>query len=193
MRGGRRMNLATKITLSRILALPIIVVLFYVPFAYHRLVAAVVFVLAAITDMIDGKVARKRGEVTSLGKLLDPIADKVLACSLLILEAASGLMMYDPAGIILTAIIVAREIGIGAFRTLAAHKGEILAADKFGKLKTIFTNVAIPVIMIGELHDSIRIAGSAIFALAALFTVISGVNYIVKNRQVLAEGGENGD
>ena len=187
------MNLPTKITLSRILALPIIVVLFYIRFEYHYLAAALVFVLAAVTDMIDGRLARKRGEVTSLGKLLDPIADKVLACTVLIMEAADGLMMYDPAGIILTTIIVAREIVIGAFRTLAAHKGEILAADKLGKLKTIFTNVSIPIIMIGGFHISIRIIGNVIFVVAAIFTVISGVNYILKNRHVLEDGGQNGD
>ena len=187
------MNLPTKITLSRILALPIIVVLFFVQFSYHYLAAAIVFVLAAVTDMIDGRLARKRGEVTSLGKLLDPIADKVLACGVLIMEASAGLMMFDPAGIILTICIVAREIVIGAFRTLAAHKGEILAADKLGKLKTIFTNVAIPVIMIGDLHLSIRIIGNAIFLIAVVFTLLSGLNYIVKNRHVFNDGGHNGN
>ena len=78
------MNLPTKLTLSRILMLPIIIVLFYVRFPYHYLVAAIVFVLAAITDMIDGYLARKRGEVTSLGKLLDPIADKLLVSAALV-------------------------------------------------------------------------------------------------------------
>jgi len=187
------MNLPTKITLSRILALPIIVVLFFVRFEYHYLCAALVFVLAAVTDMVDGRLARKRGEVTSLGKLLDPIADKVLACGTLIMESAAGLMMFDPAGIILTISIVAREIVIGAFRTLAAHKGEILAADKLGKLKTIFTNVAIPIIMIGDFHISIRIIGNVIFVLASIFTLISGANYMIKNRHVLDDGGRDGN
>jgi len=186
------MNLPTKITLSRILVLPVIAVLFYVEFKFHYLIAAILFVLAAMTDMIDGKIARKRGEVTSLGKLLDPIADKVLACSLLIMESASGLMMYNPAGAILVAVIVAREISIGAFRTLAAHKGEILAADKLGKIKTVFTNVSIPVIMIGDFHISICIIGSVLFAIAAVLTVVSGVNYIVKNKKVL-KGDKDGE
>ena len=184
------MNLPTKITISRIFAVPVIMVLFYLSFSFHYVIAAAVFALAALTDMIDGKIARKRNEVTSLGKLLDPIADKILACSLLIMLAANGdAMMYfnPPVGVIFAAIIVGREILIGAFRTIAARKGVILAADKLGKLKTIFLNISIPMMMLSELHVSVKIIGNAFFALAFLFTVISGVNYLVKNRAVLSE------
>ena len=187
------MNLPTKITLSRIFMLPVIAVFFYVVFPYHYLVAAIVFVLAAITDMIDGYLARKRGEVTSLGKLLDPIADKVLACGILMLEAANGMMLYDPTGIILTILIVCREIVIGAFRTMAAHKGDILAADKLGKLKTIFTNVSIPIIMIGDFHEVIKMIGSILFLIAAILTLISGANYMIKNRHVFKEEEKSGN
>ena len=181
------MNLATKLTLSRIVAIPVIVVLFYVVFPYHLLAAAILFVLAAITDMIDGKVARKRGEVTVLGKLLDPIADKVLACTLLIMLSASGdrMMFFNPPlGVIFTALIVAREVLIGALRTVAAHKGVILAADKFGKIKTALINASIPIMMISEIHISIKIVGNVLFAAGFLFAMISGVNYILKNRTV---------
>ena len=187
------MNLPTKITLSRILAVPVIMVLFYLSFSFHYLAAAIIFVLAALTDMVDGKIARKRNEVTSLGKLLDPIADKLLACSLLIMIAANGKeMMYfnPPVGVIFTALIVGREILIGAFRTIAARKGMILAADRWGKLKTVFLNVSIPVMLISEFHVAVKIVGNALFAIAFLLTVISGVNYIVKNRKVFSEGEE---
>ena len=187
------MNLPTKITLSRIFAVPVIMVLFYLRFPFHYVVAAVVFVLAALTDMIDGRLARKRNEVTSLGKLLDPIADKLLACSLLVMIAANGdeMMFFNPpVGVIFTAFIVGREILIGAFRTIAARKGVILAADKFGKLKTIFLNVSIPVMMISEWHISVKIIGNVIFAIAFVLTVLSGVNYILKNRAVISEREE---
>lgn len=182
------MNLPTKITLSRILAVPLIVVLFYVKFPAHYLAAAIVFCLAAATDMIDGLLARKRNEVTPLGKVLDPIADKILDCFVMIMEAAGGMMFFYPCGVILCMVVVGREILIGAFRTLAAHKGAILAADKLGKLKTILLNVSLPVMMIGYLHISIKIVGNVLFAFAALFTVVSGVNYVVKNKHIFAEG-----
>jgi len=186
------MNLPTKITLSRILAVPVIAVLFYVIFPFHYVAAAAVFTLAALTDIIDGKLARKRNEVTALGKLLDPISDKVLACFVMVFEAAEGNMMYFyPCGVIFAAVIVSREILIGAFRTMAAHKGVILAADKLGKLKTVFLNISLPIMMLSEYHFVIRIIGNVFFLLAFLFTVISGVNYVVKNRHVVSEGSKD--
>jgi len=140
-----------------------------------------------LTDIVDGKLARKRNEVTSLGKLLDPISDKVLACSVLIMIAANGDAMFyfnPPVGVIATAIIVAREIMIGAMRTVAAGKGLILAADKLGKTKTIFLNVSLPILMIAELHTAVKIAGNALFLVAFVFTVVSGVNYMLTNRRI---------
>ena len=184
------MNLPTKLTLSRIAAIPVIVALFYVVFPYHYLVAGLLFVAAALTDMIDGKIARKRCQVTDLGKLLDPIADKVLACTVLIMEAANGdaMMFFNPpVGVIFTAVIVGREVLIGAFRTIAASKGMILAADKFGKVKTALLNTAIPIMMISEFHIAVKIIGNVVFAAAFVFTVISGANYLIKNRKVLSQ------
>lgn len=184
------MNLPTKLTLSRIAAIPVIVALFYVVFPYHYLVAGLLFVAAALTDMIDGKIARKRCQVTDLGKLLDPIADKVLACTVLIMEAANGdaMMFFNPpVGVIFTAVIVGREVLIGAFRTIAASKGMILAADKFGKVKTALLNTAIPLMMISEFHVVVKIVGNVVFAAAFVFTVISGANYLIKNRKVLSQ------
>ena len=182
------MNLATKLTLSRIVAIPVIIVLFYVEFYLHYLAAAILFVICAVTDIVDGKVARKRGEVTDLGKLLDPIADKVLACTLLIMLSANGdaMMMYNPPlGVICTSLIVAREVLIGALRMVAAHKGVILAADKFGKIKTALINASIPIMLIAEFHLSIKIIGNVLFVAGFVFAMISGINYIVKNRSLL--------
>ena len=189
------MNLPTKITLSRIVMLPVIAVFFYVVFPYHYLVAGILFALTALTDMIDGKLARKRGEVTTLGKLLDPIADKVLACSVAIMIAANGnAMLYfnPPVGVIATALIVAREILVGAMRTVAAGKGVILSADKLGKIKTIFLNVSLPILMIAELHAAVKIVGNVLFLIAFVFTLISGVNYLVRNRHVFRDADAQG-
>ena len=184
------MNLPTKITLSRIIAIPVVVVLFYVDFFGHYIFAAALYAIAAATDILDGYIARKNDQITVLGKLLDPIADKVLACTVLIMEAANGDMMMcfnPPVGVIFTAVIIGREILIGAFRMIAASRGVILAADKLGKSKTILLNVAVPIMMIAELHLAVKIVGNLLFAAAFLMTVVSGVNYLVKNRKVLAE------
>ena len=189
------MNLPTKITLSRIFVLPVITVFFYVVFPYHYLVAGLLFALAALTDMIDGKLARKRDEVTSLGKLLDPISDKILACSVLVMIAANGdAMLYfnPPVGVIAAAIVVAREILIGAMRTVAAGKGVILAADKLGKIKTIFLNVSLPILMISEFHIAVKIAGNVLFLIAFVFTVVSGVHYVAVNRGIWREEPKEG-
>lgn len=184
------MNLPTRITFIRILAVPVVMLLFYLQFPLHYLAAALLYVVAALTDIVDGRLARKRNEVTSLGKLLDPIADKLLACSLLIAEAAQGdAMMYfnPPLGVIFTALIVGREVMIGAFRTIAAHKGAVLSADIYGKIKTVFLNIAVPLMMISHLHIAVKIAGNVFFAIAFLFTIFSGIHYLVKNRAVLSE------
>ena len=189
------MNLPTKITLSRIFLLPVVTVFFYVVFPYHYLVAGLLFALAALTDIIDGKLARKRDEVTSLGKLLDPISDKILACSVLVMIAANGdAMLYfnPPVGVIAAAIVVAREILIGAMRTVAAGKGVILAADKLGKIKTIFLNVSLPILMISEFHVAVKIAGNVLFLIAFVFTVVSGVHYVAVNRGIWREEPKEG-
>ena len=187
------MNLPTKITLGRIIAIPVIVALFYVNFPYHYVVAAGVYALAATSDFLDGWLARKRNEITVLGKLLDPIADKVLACTLLIMLSANGdaMMMYNPpVGVICTSLIVGREVLIGALRMVAAHKGVILAADKFGKIKTALINASIPIMLIAEFHLSIKIIGNVLFVAGFIFAMISGINYLVKNRSLLCERKE---
>ena len=114
----------------------------------------------------------------------------MLACTVLIMEAANGdaMMFFNPpVGVIFTAVIVGREVLIGAFRTIAASKGMILAADKFGKVKTALLNTAIPIMMISEFHIAVKIVGNVVFAAAFAFTVISGANYLIKNRQVLSQ------
>lgn len=214
------MNLPNKITLTRIFMIPVFVAVFYCGLlnAWCFLASAGVFLLAALTDALDGHIARSRNLVTDLGKFLDPIADKVLVSTafivLLTVPVPFGVQPFDSCGLIVAgicvALILARELIVSGFRMIAAGKKIVLAADKLGKIKTVFQDVAIAFLIASisfisfgrnATDHSMYVAGLlvayiglACFALCTVMTVISGVNYIVKNRQVLAEekpaGGE---
>lgn len=195
------MNLPTKITVSRILLIPVFLVLFYVPFWGHYFFAALAFTICACTDFVDGYIARHRNMVTSFGKFLDPIADKALAvvAMIVMVDAAQFLAPY---GAIMVSLIICRELIVSAFRMIAASKGVVLAADNLGKLKTIFTNIALPVIMLafafteaqlGSFYKLYRYffyyTGHVLFLVAFVLTLVSGVNYIVGNKKVFEEKG----
>lgn len=206
------MNLPNKISMVRIFMIPVFVLVFFLegilPFAHG--IAAIIFVLAACTDFIDGYIARSRGLVTNLGKFLDPIADKVLVSTAMMLilsmkngvfaslrTAANGVYI---ATTICVCVIMARELIISAFRQIAAANGVIMAADKLGKYKTTFQDVAIFFIMLASGVASVipmshavpwdkyvLIFGLALFAVATVLTVWSGISYVVKNKQVLKD------
>lgn len=183
------MNLPNKLSVLRILMIPVFAVLFYVEFPYHFTVSAVVFALAASTDFIDGYIARKYNMVTNLGKFLDPIADKVLVSTAFVLMLTVPEIL-SPLWGIAVAVILARELIVSGFRTVAASRNLVLAADKVGKIKTVFQDFSIVVLLVGGDFVSVsavNIVGLVLLGIAALLTVISGVNYIVKNRQVLKE------
>ncbi len=198
------MNLPNKISLTRIALIPVFVALFFLdgvlPFAYGF--AAILFALAACTDFIDGYIARKYKLVTNLGKFLDPIADKVLVSTamLLILTMKDSLFgkfpAYTEALYIATAvcicIIMARELIISAFRQIAATRGLVMAADMLGKYKTTFQDVSIfALIFAGSIGGTagvvIAAIGLVLFAAATVLTVWSGISYVVKNKQVLKD------
>ncbi len=197
------MNLPNKITLTRIFMIPVFILFFYLDVmnGWNYLVAAIIFVLAASTDALDGHIARSRGLVTNLGKFLDPIADKVLVSTALILLLTRGgvfeVSFFAGWGLIVAgicvAIILARELIVSGFRMIAAGRGIVLAADKLGKLKTVFQDVAIALILAGMAFIGYRagvvIAAIGIFCfyICTVLTVVSGVNYVVKNKQVLSE------
>lgn len=210
------MNLPNKITLTRIFMIPVFVVFFYLDVldGWNYLIAAIIFLLAAATDALDGHIARSRGLVTNLGKFLDPIADKVLVSTALILlltrmEAFSapfllfaganaavvsgaGYAMPLTAGICV-AVILARELIVSGFRMVAAGRGLVLAADKLGKVKTTGQDAAIAFLLVGmsfmdvTAGQTFGFVGLILFFVSTVLTVLSGVNYIVKNRQVLVE------
>ena len=198
------MNLPNKITLTRIFMIPIFVAIFFldgvIPFGFG--IAAIVFALAACTDFIDGHIARSRGLVTNLGKFLDPIADKVLVSTamLLILTMKDSLFVMFPeyintlyvATAVCICVIMARELIISAFRQIAATRGLVMAADKLGKYKTTFQDISIFALIFaasltGTAGEVVAIIGFVLFAVATVLTVWSGISYVVKNKQVLKD------
>ena len=201
-----KLNLPNRITLARICLIPVVVVMFYLTMIpYNRTIAAVLFIITALTDFIDGHIARKRNLVTNLGKFLDPIADKVLVIVMLFLIIEAGDMIPAPYAALGSAFIVARELIIGGFRQIAAASNIVIAADKAGKLKTVMQDISIVGFLLmrdaNTLFEAIGIGGVwfnvlcyVIFGVAVALTIYSGVHYIYVNRQVLfpkrPEGGE---
>lgn len=199
------MNLPNKLTLSRIILIPFFIAAFYAPFTCHYFVALGIFAIASITDFFDGKIARKRNLVTDLGKFLDPIADKVLVTSAIVVMVADpnanvftsvlGNMLGLMLGGIGVVIIIARELVVSSLRMMAAKQGKVLAAEYIGKVKTFFTDVTLVVVLLASgLYEFSDTAGriTAIIALvgfgiSVLLTIISGVSYMVKNKEVFAE------
>lgn len=182
------MNLPTKITILRIVLLPVLLVFAFVKFPWHNIVAAAVFVIAAATDFLDGYLARKLNQVTSLGKFLDPIADKMLVvCALFIVVGRAGFAYGVNVYVTVCAVmIMSRELMIDAFRLVAANKGIVIAADKLGKAKTLVTDMALP-LLIASIHTYVNIAGLALLGAATSLTIWSGLNYVIGNKAVLRD------
>jgi len=173
------LNLANMLTLARIFAVPVIVVLLYMEHAFQTVVlayaAAGVFILASLTDMADGYVARRQNLITNLGKFLDPLADKLLISSVLIMLVELG---WVSAWIVV--VIICREIAVTGMRGVAADKGVVIAADRYGKLKTIAQSLAlVPLVAHYPLFgfDPAPL-GLLILYVALALTVFSGGNYL---------------
>lgn len=183
------MNLANKLTFLRIIMIPLMAVLYFFSLEYA---AAAVFVLAVLTDMLDGRIARSRNMVTDFGKFLDPIADKLLNVTALIMLLWAS-RSDDPWAVVLTVctvIIVAREFTVTGFRIIAATNRVVIAADKWGKIKTVTQDVAIVLLLMG--NWPFRLIGIPmdyiVLIASTVLTVISGANYIVKNIAVFKGG-----
>lgn len=200
------MNLATKVTVARIMLIMPAAVLYILAFClplyqYGLLIAAcVTFSLLCATDFIDGTIARKTHTVSNLGKFLDPLADKVIVVIMLFLmiwraeETAGGLYPYASLVFaILSGLVVSRELIIGIFRTLAVQKKIVLAADVFGKIKTVFLDVAIAVSTCAAIRPLYAWAGQIFFYIGAALAIVSGLNYIFKNKIVFSEIKEDLD
>jgi len=176
------MNLANKITLFRVFLVPIFVIVLFSELEYATYIAGLIFVIASITDAIDGYIARSRNLVTNFGKFVDPLADKVLTASAFISLVELGKI---PAWAVV--IIIAREFTITGFRTLAVSAGITIAASHLGKFKTITQILSIILLLFDNIpFNFIGIPMDIImFYLAVIMTIISGVDYLLKNKQVL--------
>lgn len=170
-------NLANLLTFSRILLIPVFVVLFANPTPRRSLAAALVFVVAAVTDLLDGYVARRRGQITKLGKLLDPIADKLLVLSGLIL-----LVQFDRVTALVAIVIIAREVAVTGIRAIAASEGIVLAAETIGKWKMAVQVVAIVLLIVEGALTSLtwplHLLGTGLLYLAVVLALVSGGQYL---------------
>lgn len=186
------MNLPNKLSLFRIIAVPVMTLIYYLPVYMAPLWSVIIFIVAAFTDFLDGYIARKYNMVTDLGKLLDPIADKMLVVFALFIVVANGSLPVGWGGAA-CAVIVAREMLISIVRQIAASKGVIIQANIFGKLKTFSQDIALPLLMLfplnieGVLGDVIRYAGWGMFCVAVVMTVLSMIIYLWQNRGVFSE------
>ena len=176
------MNLANKLTTFRVLCIPIFVVFMLIEsIPYNYYLAAIVFIVASITDLFDGKIARKYHLVTNFGKFMDPLADKMLVSAALICLTPKMI----PSWVVI--IIISRELFISGFRMLAADQGIVLAACLWGKFKTAFSMVMIIVLIVNTpLNNSVLyIIGQILIWISLALTIISMIEYVSKNFNVL--------
>lgn len=175
------MNLPNKLTVLRVILIPVfLAALFLAPAPMNRYAAVLIFIIASLTDLLDGKIARKYNMVTNFGKFMDPLADKLLVMSALVSMVALGDL---PAWVVI--VILAREFAITGFRTLAVEAGIVLAASWWGKVKTTVQMVMIIVVLLELPFGFMDAAELLLIGLAVFFTILSGADYIVKNKDVL--------
>lgn len=174
------MNLPNKLTLLRIIAIPVFIVVLLMG---YRVAATIIFIAAAFTDMLDGKIARKYDLVTNFGKLMDPLADKLLVMSALVCLVSLGDVAQW-----MVIVILAREFAVTGLRQVAASQGIVIAAGSTGKIKTVLQMIAIPLLLLQNWPGYyINLPLDQIFLWAAvLMTIVSGTEYIVKNKQLLS-------
>ena len=210
----KKMNLPNKLTLMRIAFVPIIMVAVLIEFPLHHLAAGLLFGAAAITDAFDGKIARRDNLITNFGKFADPLADKILVISVLICFVKLGLC-----GAVALSVIILREFAVTSVRLVAAANGKVIAANMWGKVKTVSQIVAIVAVFVFQtafdiyclisLGDTVtasdiailnslgsdagvvtvfnvfNIIGQVLIWVSAVFTVISGVKYLMDNKEVI--------
>lgn len=194
------MNLPNKLTVLRIILVPFMVAAMLIPFPFHYLVAGLIFGAASLTDYFDGKIARERNLITNFGKFADPIADKILVISALVCFLAMGLC--DP---IIILIVLFREFVVTSIRLSAASSGTVVAANMWGKAKTVSQIIAIIGVFVlqilleisekyllvnfdyHKLADIFFIAGEVLLWVSVVFAVISGVKYVLDNKDAISE------
>lgn len=195
-----KMNLPNKLTILRVFMIPFFVILMLLSvsgmdieeasvsvssFTAYRITAVAIFCIASFTDFLDGYIARKQGLVTDFGKFMDPLADKLLVCSALILLTAEGSL---PSWVVI--IIIAREFIISGFRLVASDNGIVIAASWWGKFKTVSQMIMCIVLMLPGVPKLIGpVVTGVIIAAAVILTVVSLIDYMAKNIKVITDGG----
>lgn len=195
------MNLPNKLTIGRILLVPIFVASLLINFPMHNAVALILFVIASLTDMFDGKIARKNNLVTDFGKFADPLADKILVLAAFLCFVQNGLC--DCIAVI---IVLFREFSVTSIRLIAASKGKVVAANMWGKVKTVTQMIAIITILVMQTFLDVNaifgllsadvtmllskvfiLIGGALIWISTIFTIISGVIYIKQNYHFISD------
>ncbi len=178
------MNLPNKLTISRIIAVPFFIGCYMTG---YYLPAFIIFILASLTDMLDGKIARKHNLVTNFGKIMDPLADKILVYSAFCLMVEDGSV---PGWMLI--VILAREFLIAGMRTVAASEGIVIAAGMSGKIKTVLQMIAVPLLLLNlavsttSVGQAVDIAAQIFLWASLIMTVYSGAEYTLKNKNVFS-------
>ena len=176
------MNLPNKLTMGRMIAVPFFIAAYIM--GYYP-AALILFCLASLTDALDGHIARKRGLVTNFGKIMDPLADKILVYSALCLFIESDLIRAW-----MLIVILAREFIVAGMRTVAASEGRVLAAGMSGKIKTVLQMAAVIMFLFGlsvpSIGDKVMLAANVLFWASLAMTVYSGVEYVWRNRDIFS-------
>lgn len=178
------MNLPNKLTIFRVILIPFFVVFMLAPICpgYANYIAVAIFIVASLTDLLDGKIARKYNLVTDFGKFMDPLADKLLVCAAIICLIETGQLA---AWIVI--VIISREFIISGFRLVAADNGVVIAASYWGKFKTTFQMLMVIVLILNFDNRYFQILGTVLTYIALVLTVVSLIDYLWKNRAVLKE------
>ena len=177
------MNLPNKLTILRVILVPVFFFFLMMDITgYDKWIALSIFIIASLTDLLDGKIARKYNLVTNFGKFMDPLADKLLVCSALICLVEMGRL---PAWIVI--IIIAREFIISGFRLVASDNGIVIAASYWGKFKTVSQMIMVILLLLNIQNTFFQILGTVFVWIALILTVVSLVDYVVKNIGVLKE------
>ena len=180
------MNLPNKLTIFRVILIPFFVVFLLLDPSNqtYRYIADAIFIIASLTDMLDGKIARKYNLVTNFGKFMDPLADKLLVSAAMICLIATGQLA---AWIVI--VIISREFIISGFRLIASDNGIVIAASYWGKFKTVFQMLMIIVLIANIQMPFFTVLGTILIYVALVLTIVSLIDYIAKNKQVLTQGG----
>lgn len=196
------MTLPNKLTLFRIILIPAMVTIAYIPvlndgtlmigtMTLANFINVIIFIVASLTDFLDGYLARKYNLVTTFGKFADPLADKLLVISAMVVlctqiqQYAPEHTWFIPGWVII--VILCREFIVSGIRLVAVERGNVIAAGLMGKIKTFTTMVALSVLFFYQLHDVIGYIGAGLMYIALVFTILSGVEYFWKNRKVILE------